>query len=100
MLILQKLVLNTSLINFHRLLIALLFLINIDIESALVASDEVNHIDVCAIDILEYALLRVNSNTHCLVDADSLNSVTWLHKVDEILIHTEVNSVRGFTLWD
>jgi hypothetical protein len=54
MLIFKKLILNSSLIYLHSLLISFLFVlfINIDIESAFIIPDEVDHIYVCAIHVL------------------------------------------------
>ena len=82
MLILQKLILHGSLIYFHSLITLFCFFINIDIESALVMSHEIDDIYVCAIHILEDSLLRVHTDAHRFVDTDCLDSVTWLHEVD------------------
>lgn len=100
MLILQKLILDCSLIHLHGLITLLGFLINIDIEPALVMSHEVDDVYVCAVDILEDSLLGVHADTHGLVDAHCLHAVTWLHEVDEVLIHTQVHSVGGLALGD
>jgi hypothetical protein len=100
MLILKKLILNSSLIYLHSLLISFLFVlfINIDIESAFIIPDEVDHIYVCAVYILQHALLWVDSDAHGLVYADSLYAVARLHKVYEVLIHTQMHSVWGLAL--
>ena len=100
MLILEKLILDGSIIHLHGLIALLGFLINIDIESALVMSHEVDDIYVCAVHILKDSLLGVHADTHCLVDAHGLHAVAWLHEVDEVLIHTQVHSVGGLALGD
>ena len=101
MLLLQKLILHCSLIHLHGL-IALLgwFLINIDIEPAFVMSHEIDDIYLSAVHILEDSLNGVDTHAHGLVDAHCLHAVTWLHEVDEVLIHTQVHSVGGLTLRD
>lgn len=98
MFILQKLILHGSLIHLHGLIALLGFFINIDIESALVMSHEIDDINVCAVHILEDSLLGVHTHTHGLVDTHCLHAITWLHEVNEVLIHTEVHSVGCLAL--
>lgn len=103
MIILQKLVLHSSLIVlivdiFHFLILVILLLLHVNIEAAFISPHEVDHINVCAIDIFENSHLRVHSDTHSLVYTNGLDSVARLDKVDEILIDTQVHGVRCLAL--
>jgi len=107
MVIFQELILDSMLIVHisHLVVFSCLFvilllqLVNINVEATHIRSHEVYHIDVSTIDILEDAHVWINSNSHCLVDADCLYSVTWLHEVNQVLIHTKMHCVGCLTLW-
>jgi len=100
MIVFQELVLHIHIICFlHGVIISVLCLvININVVATLVSPYEVDHVDVCSVDISQNSLLWVDSDAHCFVDTYCLNSITWLHVVNEVLIHAEVNCVRGLTL--
>jgi len=106
MVIFQELILDSilvvhisHLVVFSCLFVILLLqLVNINVEATLIRSHEVYHIDVSTIDILENAHIWINSNSHCLVDADCLYSVTWLHEVNQVLIHAKMHCVGCLTL--
>jgi hypothetical protein len=84
MIVLQKLILNSILIFHinHWLVLAILLLLNIDIESAFIRSDKIYHINICPVDIPQNSLVRVDSHSHSFIDSNSLNSITWLNKID------------------
>jgi len=69
-------------------------------ESLLVALDISDNIDVSSVDILESSLLSVDSDTHGFVNTGDFNSVAGAHVINEVLIRTQVNRLRGFSLWD
>jgi hypothetical protein len=103
MVILEQLVLDSCLIDLfvHWLVLSIgILLIDIHIESALISPHKVDDINVSAIDILHDSCMRVHSHTHGFVDTDSFNSITWLYKVDQVFIDTQMNSVRSLSLWN
>lgn len=68
-------------------------------ESLLVTLDISDNIDVSSVDILESPLLSVDSDSHGFVNTGDFNSVARAHVINEVLIRTQVNRLRGFALW-
>jgi len=102
MIILQKLILNSILIFHinHWLISPILLLLDIDIESAFIRSDKINHINVCPVNIPQNSLVRVDSHTHSFIYSDSLDPISWLDEIDQIFINTEMYCVRGLAFRD
>lgn len=99
--IFQKLILDRSFIlDIVHLLVISVLLVSVHVESALVSSDEVDHIDVCPVYVLEHPLARVDSHSDSLVDSHSLDAVTGLHKVNQVFVGAQMHCVRGLTFGD
>ena len=70
-----------------------------DVVSLLVRLDVSDYVDVGSVDVLEGALVGVDSDTHRLVYACDFDSITWSDMVNEVLIGAQVDSLGSFTLW-
>jgi hypothetical protein len=106
--LLQSLVIELLLLNLHvdilvDVSVSLLVVISVHIQSLDISLHIVDHINVSSIYVLHCSLLGVESDSHSLVDANDFYSVTWLHKVDQLFVGTEVDGLGGFsfrdTLW-
>jgi hypothetical protein len=97
----EELVLDSSFILhlLHGLVLSIL-LLHVHVEALLVCTHKVDNVNVGSIDIPEKALVRIDSHTHGLVDANSLDTIAWLYVVHEVLVGTKVDGVRCLTFGD
>lgn len=82
---------------FHRLLI-LLSIAVFEVNPALVRLYIADHVDVGTIDILKGSPVGVDSNAHRTVNTRDFYTVTGPHLVYKILISTQMNGLRRFSL--
>ena len=80
-------------------LLIFLLLICLNIESPTISLHIVDYINICSIDIFQCSLLRVESDSSGFIDTNNFNSVSWFHKINQFLISTQVNCLRGLTFW-
>jgi hypothetical protein len=101
MFLLQSLVGNCMVFFFlvvgHLNILFVLFLVFIfHIHSVLVSFEVGDHINVSAIHIFEFTLVRIDSYSHGFENSSDLYTVTRTHLVNHIVIRTQVNGLRRF----
>jgi hypothetical protein len=83
-----------SLIHFFSYVFSVLVLHINSVPVSLYVSDYIN---VSAVDVLEFALVRINTDSHGFKNTSDLNTVTGAHLIDHIIVSAQVNCLRGFT---
>lgn len=82
------------LVHIHGILLPLICL---HIKSLAIGFDVVDYINIGAVDVLEGTLLGVEANAYSLIDTDYFYSITWFHKINQVLIGTQMYGLWSFT---
>ena len=68
-------------------------------ESVLLRSAEMNGVDVSLVDGFDVALSRIGAEWRGAINAGDVDAVSWLHRVDEVVVGVDDDGVRSLTGW-
>ena len=66
-------------------------------ESVLLRSAEMNGVDVSLVDGFDVALSRIGAKWRGAINAGDVDAVSWLHRVDEVVVGVDDDGVGSLT---